>query len=450
MIGWRSKSLANWVTKRHETARHRISAQLIPMIVAAGTRNVFHATALCFLLLGSSACLIDRIGGAFSHEPEELEKSVSPGAKNLIHLAYEGIDAARLVDYHVHIVGLGTDGSGAFISPRTKNWLSLERWKYLVYASASGIKNAEQFDREYVTRLVRLARGMPRHGKYRILAFDKHYKPDGTVDLGKTNFYIPNEYIFRLTEQYPDILLPAISIHPYRRDALAELEKWARIGVKFVKWLPNAMGIDPSSSLADPFYRKMKEHGMILLSHTGEEQAVEAGQEDQRLGNPLLLRRALDQGVRVIMAHTASLGSCEDLDDAGNRGAARRGPTCFDLALRLLGETKYEGLLFAEISAMLQFNRMPGPFATLLKRQDLQPRIVNGSDYPLPAINALIHTRGMARAGFITDDERVHLNEIYDYNPLLFDFVLKRTMRHPETKQKLAPSVFMGNAGLEN
>ena len=398
---------------------------------------------LGFVLLGSSGCLIDRIGGAYSHEPEELEKSASLGVKNLIDLAYEGIDPARLVDYHTHIVGLGTDNSGAFVSPRTRNWLSLERWKYLVYASASGIKNAGQFDREYVTRLVRLARGIPRHGKFRILAFDKHYRPDGTVDLDKTNLYIPNEYIFQLTEQHPDIFLPVISVHPYRRDALAELEKWARLGAKFVKWLPNAMGIDPSSSLADPFYRKLKEYDMILLSHTGEEQAVEAA-EDQRLGNPLLLRRPLEHGVRVIMAHSASLGSCEDLDGAGEKKLP-----CFDLALRLMDEPKYERLLFAEISALLQFNRMPGPFATLLKRQDLHPRLVNGSDYPLPAINALIRTGSMARAGFITDEERAQLNEIYDYNPLLFDFVLKRTMRHPETKQTLAPSVFMGNPGLE-
>jgi mannonate dehydratase len=54
------------------------------------------------------------------------------------------------------------------------------------------------------------------------------------------------------------------------------------------------------------------------------------------------------------------------------------------------------------------------------------------------------------RSGFITAEERQSLNEIYDYNPLLFDFVLKRTMRHPETKQKLATSVFMENPGLEN
>jgi mannonate dehydratase len=112
-------------------------------------------------------------------------------------------------------------------------------------------------------------------------------------------------------------------------------------------------------------------------------------------------------------------------------------------------ERKYAGLLFGEISAMLQFNRMPVPFAAILKRQDLHARLVNGSDYPLPAINALIHTRSLARDGFITAAEREALNEIYDYNPLLFDFVLKRTIRHPETKQKLAASVFMANPGLE-
>jgi mannonate dehydratase len=152
----------------------------------------------------------------------------------------------------------------------------------------------------------------------------------------------------------------------------------------------------------------------------------------------------LDYGLRVIIAHAASLGSCDDLDSQDAKKA-----TCFDLFLRLMDEPKYGGLLYGEISAMLQFNRMPVPFTTILKRKDLHPRLVNGSDYPLPAINALIWTRSLARSGFITAEERQALNEMYDYNPLLFDFLLKRTMRHPETKQKLAGSVFMANPGLE-
>ena len=146
----------------------------------------------------------------------------------------------------------------------------------------------------------------------------------------------------------------------------------------------------------------------------------------------------------MIIAHAASLGECDDRDSREPKNVS-----CFDLFLRMMDEPKYRGLLFGEISAMLQFNRMPVPFATLLKRQDLHSRLVNGSDYPLPAINSLIWTRSLARSGFITAEERQSLNEIYDYNPLLFDFVLKRMMRHPETKQKLAASVFMENPGLE-
>jgi len=398
------------------------------------------------LLLGVcllSGCLIDQLGGAFTKQPEELDQRATALAQKLIEQAFEGVNPDRLVDFHTHIIALGTSVPDAFVNPQMRSGFSLERLKFLIYVSAADIKNLDNADQEYAARLSRLARGHKRHGKFRILAFDKHYHLDGSVNLAKTNMYVPNHYVVDLARRHPDIFLPVISVHPYRNDALEELDKWAKTGVKYIKWLPNAMGMDPASKAVELFYRKMKEHNMILLSHAGEEQAVEA-EEDQQLGNPLRLRKPLDMGVRVIVAHAASLGTCEDLD---NREAKK--VNCFDLFLRLMDELKYAGLVFGEISAMLQFNRMPVPFTTLLKRQDLHSRLVNGSDYPLPAINALIRTRSLTSDGFITSEERTALNEIYDYNPLLFDFVLKRTIRHPETKQKLAPSVFMENQGLE-
>lgn len=388
-------------------------------------------------------CLIDQIGGAFGKPPDELQKTASAAAQKLIDQAFDDIDPARLVDFHTHIAAIGTTIPGAFVNPKMRSGLNLDRLKFLIYTSASGIKKLENADQEYIERLVHLARAIKRHGKYRILALDKNYNPDGTVNLTKTNMYVPNDYVVELARRHPDIFSPVISVHPYRQDALVEIDKWAEAGLKYIKWLPNAMGIDPAAKSVEPFYRRMKQHNMILLSHAGEEQAVQA-EDDQRLGNPLLLRKPLDIGVRVIVAHAASLGSCEDLDNP-----AVKETSCFDLFLRLMDEPKYVGLVFGEISAMLQFNRMPGPLAELLKRQDLHPRLVNGSDYPLPAINSLIWTRSLARDGFITAEERQALNEIYDYNPLLFDFVLKRTVNHPETKQKLAPSIFMENPGLE-
>ena len=209
-----------------------------------------------------------------------------------------------------------------------------------------------------------------------------------------------------------------------------------------VKWLPNAMGIDPADELCDPFFRKMKELDLVLLSHGGEEKAVEA-QEDQRFGNPLLLRRALDHGVKVIIAHCAGLGDNEDLDSKNRM----RVPN-FDLFLRLMSEKRYEGLLFADISAMTQYNRIGRPLTTILQREDLHERLVNGSDYPLPAINVLIRTSALRKQAYITSDERTWLNEIYDYNPLLFDLVLKRAIRIPGTERRLPPKVFMTHPAL--
>ena len=67
---------------------------------------------------------------------------------------------------------------------------------------------------------------------------------------------------------------------------------------------------------------------------------------------------------------------------------------------------------------------------------------MNGSDYPLPAINILYKTSQLSDLGFITEKEEELLNEIYSYNPILFDFVLKRTMRSPSTGKRLRPEAF--------
>jgi len=280
------------------------------------------------------------------------------------------------------------------------------------------------------------------HGKHRILGFDKNYSRDGSVNLDKTEFYVPNEYVFKIAEQHPDLFLPNISVNPYRPDAISELERWANRGARVVKWLPNAMGIDPSDPHCDEFYRKMKDLDLVLLSHGGEEKAVEA-KEDQKLGNPLLLRRPLEYGVKVIVAHCAGLGQNEDLESSNKTQTDN-----FDLFMRLMDDKQYEGLLFGEISAMTQFNRAGKPLTTILAREDLHERLVNGSDYPLPAVNILIRTTNLLKHGYITAGGRYMLNEIYHYNPLLFDFVLKRTLKLPGTNKRLPPSVFMVNAQL--
>jgi predicted TIM-barrel fold metal-dependent hydrolase len=387
-------------------------------------------------------CLIHQIGGAFTHNPEELSSKLSQSASDLIKKAFADTDPTKLVDHHVHIAGIGTGNTQAFVNQKMRSWRHpFHRLKFKVYMSAAGVDSEVNADAAFVQRLSSLVANINDHGKHRILGFDKNYRSDGTINLEKTEFYVPNEYVFQIAAQHPDFFLPNISVNPYRPDALDELARWANRGARIVKWLPNAMGINPADPLCDPFYKRMRELDLILLSHGGEEKAVEA-EEDQKLGNPLLLRRALEHGVKVIVAHSAGLGQNEDLEAADKRVTDN-----FDLFMRLMDEPRYEGLVFGEISAMTQFNRAE-KLTTLLERDNLHHRLVNGSDYPLPAVNIVIRTKILAKQGYITTSERNLVNEIYHYNPLLFDFVLKRTIKLPGTSKRFPASMFMVNEVL--
>jgi predicted TIM-barrel fold metal-dependent hydrolase len=393
--------------------------------------------------LAGCCVLAGPLAGGSTKPSDEATVPLSPEARALIDRAFLGIDREKQVDVHIHIAGIGSGATGCCVNPSMRSALHpIKRLQFEVYMRAAGVSHAQEADREYVLRLVERARAAPRRGRFRILAFDRRYRQDGSVDEKRTEFYVPNDYVFRLAEEFPDVFLPTMSVHPYRPDALEELERWAGRGGTMVKWLPNSQGIDPSDPLCDRYYDRMRELGLVLLSHAGEEKAVDAA-EDQRLGNPLLLRRALDHGVRVIAAHCASLGDNVDLDDPG-RGKVRN----FELFLRLMDEEKYKRLLFGEISAITQYNRFGETLAVLLERSDLHGRLVNGSDYPLPAINALIRTRSLVSAGFISKEERDALNEIFDSNPLLFDFVLKRTLHLPGGDRRFPASMFMEHPGL--
>jgi predicted TIM-barrel fold metal-dependent hydrolase len=387
--------------------------------------------------------LIHSVGGASAYEPGDYALRLSPEAKALVDASLADLDAARIFDDHVHVPGLGTDGSGCRLNAEMSSWAHPKSHvQFLVYSDAARMHDLEHADRQYVERLLALARGMPKHGKLGLLAFDAHYTEVGAIDEKWTEMYTPNDWPAALARESPDVFTPIASVHPYRADAVTELGRAADLGARIVKWLPNAMGIDPASPKCDAFYDAMAKRGLVLLTHAGTEHAVESGAA-QEFGNPLRLRRALDHGVKVIVAHCASLGESDDLDAGGDARAEN-----FDLFLRLMDDPRYVGRVFGEISAITQINRSGRPLATLLERTDLHERLVNGTDYPLPAINVLFSTRQLVWRGYITGAERELLNEIYDVNPLLFDLVLKRCVKHPATGARFPASVFMTRDGL--
>jgi predicted TIM-barrel fold metal-dependent hydrolase len=414
-----------------------------PMKVRRGVRALLVLVALAGAALFGARAVYRHAGCTSSHEPSELAAGLGAGARALLDDALRDLDPSRLVDYHAHVCGLGAAGSGCFVNEQFFSFRHpWRRFQFSSYLRAARITDLDHADEQFVARLTDLLRGFPLHGRACLLAFDKHYRADGTVDDDRTDLFVPDEYVWKLAAQAPDLYAPVISVHPYRTDALDELDRFGARGVRLVKWLPNAMGIDPSDARCDAFYARMKRWSMTLLAHTGDEQAVDAG-EAQMLGNPLRLRRALDAGVRVIFAHCATVGVGSDLDDPEHKRVAN-----FDLFLRVMGEKRYEGLAFGEISAVTTINRSKHVLATLLARTDLSARLVNGSDYPLPAIDALYSTRKLQWDGFLTSEERARLNEIYDYNPLLFDLVLKRTIHEPGSGARFPASVFLAKPEL--
>ncbi|EQC43481.1 amidohydrolase family protein [Bacteriovorax sp. Seq25_V] len=393
--------------------------------------------------LSSCSLLYGKLGGDYTHGPQEVESTLSPEAKKLVEDSFKGIDPSKLIDQHVHLVGLGKGGTGIEVNKRMRMW-----WKHLgkynrfnVYKSASGIKHEENADREYVERLVSLVKYFPVKIHSYIFAFDRHYNEDGTPNEEHTEFYVPNEYVVKVAKEFPKYFSPVVSVHPYRKDALVELEKWGKQGVKFVKWLPNAMGMDPAKESNIRFYKMMKKYGMTLISHAGEEKAVE-GDKYQELGNPLKLRLPLDLGLKVVIAHMASRGPCLDYD---NNNAMI---DCSKLFWRMFDNKKYEKNLFSETSSLLIYERIGEPLNEVIERTDVHHRIGYGSDYPLPGINWIYRTNVMEDMGYINEKERELLNEIYGYNPLLFHFVALRTVKHPKTGQKLGLEAFHYPKGL--
>ena len=344
----------------------------------------------------------------------------------IVRAAWAGIDAAKVWDCHAHLVGSGDSGSGIWINPRMHSLLRpLQFTQRLFYLNAGCAHDAPGgVDASYIERMHNLIDGM-RHGfKLLLLAFDRHFNESGEPSWDETSFYVPDAYAQQMAQRHPGYFEWAASIHPYRRDCVAALTAASKNGARAVKWLPAAMGIDPAAPRCDPFYAALKSLDMPLITHAGMERAVGVG-DRQRLGNPLLLRRALEHGVRVVVAHCATMGQDRDLD----RGANGPFVDSFELFSRLMDDARFGRTLYGDIAAVTQLNRAGPALARIIEREDWHPRLLNGSDYPLPGIMPLFSLDYLVQIKLLAPELVASLAEIREHNPLLFDFALKRHLR---------------------
>ena len=265
-----------------------------------------------------------------------------------------------IFDVHVHLVGMNPD-NGCYVSPTLSTGLI-----YYLFTWELGLAGVDQenVDEAYRDQLVIWAADSDLDG-VGIFAFDGVYDELGHYDHERTSYYVPNEFCFEVCE-YSDKLFPVASVNPMRRDAFDELERVSEAGAVALKLLPNSQGVDPSEPRYEPFWRRVAELNLPLITHTSFEHTVPA--LDQSFGKPEKLRPVLDQGVTVIAAHCAGSGVAHPFEED------------FGTWLAMLEDHPN---LWGDISAMASVSRFPY-IHKVLESELARQRVVLGSDFPVP------------------------------------------------------------------
>ncbi|MFN8900019.1 MAG: amidohydrolase family protein [Pseudomonadota bacterium] len=388
-----------------------------------GSRRRFLVQAGC--CLGAAVATLFAPPAVAAPWATDCAEALPPSAADMLARALDGLDAGQLWDMHCHLLGNGDSGSGCTLHPSlTSGFNLIERLRKRVILDAACVPaDAPSIDRVYVDRLARLVAQFPAGARWLLFAFERAHDDNGRPDAAHTTIHVPDRYTAAVAAAQPGRFGWVASIHPYREDALDALAAAAQAGAVAVKWLPSSMNID----LRDPRSARLGEranaHGLPLAEHCGEEKAVPGARRDA-LVNPRHVRALLERGVRVIVAHCASLGHAADVD----RPSAPEVPA-FELFARLMEERAHGDRLLGDISAVFQVNRRPEVWHALLARRHWHPRLLHGSDYPLPGLKPLVSLGKLQGARVLSEADVPALAALREANPLLFDLALKRRLR---------------------
>ena len=306
-----------------------------------------------------------------------------------------------IFDMHCHTAGVGAGGSGCFVSKELKN-----NFRFKVYLKAFGVTLPEveaKGDKVLLERLASHLKESRRVGAAIILAMDGVIDDRGNLDREKTEFFVPNEFVAKETSKYSNLYFGA-SVNPNRPDALDRLQ-WAKDnGALLIKWLPSIQYINPEEKSFEPFYRKLVELKLPLLTHAGQERSFTHARDE--LADPVRLKLPLSLGVKVIVAHAASTGQNEGEKDID----------------RLIGMLESYPNLYSDISSMTQINK-PGYLRQVLKEKRFKGKLLYGSDFPL------INTAAVSPWYFPLNLTRVQMKSISAIdNPWDRDVALKEAL----------------------
>ncbi len=264
-----------------------------------------------------------------------------------------------VIDCHVHVSACTSGHGGLSGAMRNGAMFRFMRWKFGLPAYGPGCERAiEDLLDKTVGQTEQLDAAV-------VLAFDAVHDRDGRLDEGGTHLYVTNNYVIELCRRHPRMLF-GCSVHPYRKDAVSEIERCVSAGAVLLKWLPIVQDFNPADSRCLPVYECLAHYKLPLLSHTGGEKSLPV--RDLSVADPMLLLPALERGVTVIAAHCGTRSAPSEPDYLPQFvRLARRFQHCYgDTAALCLPTRSYA-------------------FPVVLAEKGVREKLVHGSDWPIPA-----------------------------------------------------------------
>jgi len=294
----------------------------------------------------------------------------------------------KTIDVHTHAAGPGNQIQGLYWHERFKKDPNFNKLKLI-----KGIILNKITDRLMINSFLKQSRTVRKDiERIVVLGLDNVYDIDGSFrgpatdsenDI-HTSYYVSNRFLIDLCRRPGNSnLRPGISVHPFRNDAVEQLEKYKNEAL-LCKWLPSSQMInlesgDPiAEEKLDKFYDKLAGIKLPLLFHCGREDSIPSagGDKYQKYNDPKYIEKALEKGVCVILAHCG----CSYFDKEPRNDAIGEVLRLF----RIKEEQNKDWKLYADISAVYSPYRKKRILDEIFK--NIKPEyLVYGSDWPIPS-----------------------------------------------------------------
>ena len=292
----------------------------------------------------------------------------------------------KVIDLHVHVVGVGEGESETGCRASREFIYSPTFAAMLISLKAAPFEAGDRKIRQILLDSIDSSEDVD----YAVLlAMDGVYK-NGKFVEAESHLVVPNDYVIDMTGENKRALFGA-SVHPYRLadEMIAETKRCVDEGAVLFKWSPSGQQINPEDDRCIPFYICLAREGIPLLCHAGTEFTMRTS--DFRISgynDPRKLIRALDIGVKVIVAHCAS-------PSAGSVVPSEQG--YFEDLIQMLRDAESRRWeLYADVSACCSPSRI-GYLERIVREIEegkISPkRFLYGSDFPMPAVDINLYKK---------------------------------------------------------